>query len=205
MQQEAHHQLTFATVPDAPSEPGAFLRWAAARPREEGRYELTDGVVTRIMINVTRGHARICTNLLTELARLCDLERFECGAADFAIRTRRGIRVPDVFVAHAGSDLKSLSTDKPIFLAEVLSSSTAGLDFTVTLHEYTAIESLETYMICSQDEPRAWVWSRKADRGWPEEPAMLEGRNATIELGGLGIKLSLAAVFRGIPDAPTTN
>jgi hypothetical protein len=31
----------------------------------------------------------------------------------------------------------------------------------------------------------------------------LVGREDTIALGGLGAELSMAAVFRGIPDAPT--
>jgi hypothetical protein len=32
---------------------------------------------------------------------------------------------------------------------------------------------------------------------------MIESREASIPLGGLGIELSMAAIFRGIPDAPT--
>jgi hypothetical protein len=34
-------------------------------------------------------------------------------------------------------------------------------------------------------------------------PAELVGRDGAIPLGGLDTELALAAVFRGIPDAPT--
>ena len=62
---------------------------------------------------------------------------------------------------------------------------------------------MQTYLICSQDEPRAWVWARQSDGSWPKLPTELAGREGAIPLGGLGIELSMAAIFRGIPDAPT--
>jgi Uma2 family endonuclease len=86
---------------------------------------------------------------------------------------------------------------------EVLSPSTAGLDFTIKLQEYAAITSVQSYLICSQDEPRAWVWSRHGDGAWPKLPIELASRDGAIPLGGVGIDLAMAAIFRGIPDAPT--
>jgi hypothetical protein len=61
----------------------------------------------------------------------------------------------------------------------------------------------QTYLICSQDEPRAWVWARQSDGSWPKLPTELAGREGAIALGGLHVELSMAAIFRGIPDAPT--
>jgi Uma2 family endonuclease len=200
MQQDSQKSFAITSVPDAPSDPDAFLRWSANRPREEGRYELSNGVVTRTMINVTRGHFLVCTNIMAELLSLGDRSRFEFGTADFGIKTGSGVRGPDIFAAPIGKDLKALSTDTPIFIAEVLSPSTAGLDFTTKLREYTALASLQTYLICSQEEPRAWVWARRVDGTWSADPEMLEGREARIPLGGLGIELSMAAIFRAIPD-----
>jgi hypothetical protein len=62
---------------------------------------------------------------------------------------------------------------------------------------------LQTYLVCSQDEPRAWAWARQADGSWLVEAEMVEGRERAIPLGGLGIELSMAGIFRGIPDPPT--
>jgi Uma2 family endonuclease len=90
----------------------------------------------------------------------------------------------------------------PIFIAEVLSPSTKDTDFTEKLEEYTAIGTLQTYLICSQDEPHAWVWARQGDGSWPDLAEELVGREGSITPGGPCIELSMAAVFRGIPDAP---
>jgi Uma2 family endonuclease len=137
------------------------------------------------------------------LDQLLDPDRFDVSAADFAVRTPVGLRSPDIVVDAAGTSGRLLETRTPVFIAEVLSPSTTGTDFTEKREEYTAIDSLQTYLICSQDEPRAWVWSRQGDGSWPRLPRELAGREETIALGGLDIELAMAAVFRGIPDAPT--
>ena len=147
MQQDLRKPATVEIVPDAPTEPDAFLRWSATRPREEGRFELSRGVVTRTMINVTRDHSRVAANVLGQLLTLLDPDRYDIGTADFATRTPFGIRGPDVFVSEPVADPKALSTDRPIFLAEVLSPSSETRDFVEKLEEYTAIASLQTYVI----------------------------------------------------------
>jgi Uma2 family endonuclease len=187
---------------DIPTEPEAFLEWGATLDRPY-KYELSRGKVCRMMIRVSRAHFRVAANLLAELLVKLDRTKFDAGSADFGVRTADGVRYPDIFVDRASSDLKSLACEAPILIAEVLSPSTAGTDFTAKLQEYTAIASVQTYLICSQDEPRAWVWSRQADGTWPTLPTELVGRDGAIPLGGLGIDLTMSAIFRGIPDPPT--
>jgi Uma2 family endonuclease len=189
----------------APTEPEAFLLWGAQRRREDGKFELSRGQVTCDMIWTSRNHTRVCVNIVAELSRLLDRDTFDIGAADFAVQTPVGVRSPDVVVDRTNTRGRDLSTTTPILIAEVLSPSTAGKDFTEKLKEYTAIETLETYLICSQDEPRAWVWARLADQSWPRLPTELVGRDDSFTLGGLGIELTMAAIFRGIPDAPTVE
>jgi Uma2 family endonuclease len=189
-------------VRSAPTEPEAFLRWAAERAREEGKFELSRGRVVCNMIYASRPHGRVATNIVGQLFNLPDRDRFDLNFADFAVQSPFGIRSPDVVVDNT-SPRRDRSTSTPIFIAEVLSPSTADTDFTEKVEEYTAIASLQTYLICSQDEPRAWVWARQSDGTWPSEPTELTGREGTIPLGGLGVELAMAAVFRGIPDTPT--
>ena len=54
-------------------------------------------------------------------------------------------------------------------------------------------------------EPFGDIPTEQADSFWPLDAEMIEGREGTIPLAGLGIGLSMAAVFRGIPDAPTAD
>lgn len=206
MQQETHKLSSTASVAhSAPTDPDAFLIWGSQRRREEGKFELSRGRVVRTEFYRSRGHARVSTNILGELARLLDNQHFDVGLAGFAVRTPFGVRSPDVLVDRVSADVSQLSTATPIFIAEVLSPSTTGVDFTEKLEEYTAIETLQTYLICSQDQPRAWVWSRQDDGAWPKLPTELAGREGAIPLGGLGIELQMAAIFRDIPDAPVAG
>jgi Uma2 family endonuclease len=189
---------------DVPTESEAFLRWAANLDRHQPyKYELSNGKVSRMMINVSRAHWRVTANILRELLQKVDQSRFEAGPAEFGVRTGVGVRYPDIIVDRASARLEALACEAPLLIVEVLSPSTAGLDFTVKLQEYTAIASVQTYLICSQDEPRAWVWARQGDGSWPKLPTELAGREGAISLGGLDVELSMAAIFRGIPDAPT--
>jgi Uma2 family endonuclease len=189
-----------------PTEPEAFLEWGTTLDRHHPyKYELSNGKVSRMMIQISRAHWLVCRNILGELLVRLDESRFQAGPSEFGVRTRVGVRYPDVIVDRASSDLKALACEAPILIAEVLSPSTAGVDFTAKLQEYTAIASVQTYLICSQDEPRAWVWLRHADGTWPKLPTELEGREDTIPLCGLGIDLAMAAIFRGIPDPPTLD
>ena len=210
MRQDTHNGFREANarqddlIRSAPTEPEAFLLWSAQRQREEGKFELSRGRVTCAMINASRPHSRVARNIVGALDRLLDPDRFDIGIADFAVRTPFGVRSPDVVVDYANPQ-RDLSTSTPIFIAEVLSPSTTGTDFTEKLEEYISIESLQTYLICSQDEPRAWVWARQGDGSCPKRPVELVGRKHTIALGGLGVELYMAAIFRGIPDAPTVE
>jgi Uma2 family endonuclease len=191
---------------DIPTDPEEFLRWGTTLDRHHPyKYELSGGKVSRMMIQVSRAHWLVCRNILRELLASLDECRFQAVPSEFGVRTGIGVRYPDVIVDRASGDLKGLACEAPIFIVEVLSPSTAGRDFTEKLHEYTAIASVQTYLICSQDEPRVWVWARHSDGSWPKLPVELTGREGSIALGALGIELSMAAIFLGIPDPPTID
>lgn len=187
------------TVPDAPTEPDAVLRWAASRPREEGRYELSRGIVFGYMINVTRRHAEVCSNVFIALSRKIDADRYLITMADYGVRTLHGIRGPDVMVELRPGEPGSLATDKPILLVKVLSPSTAGIDFTEKRDEYLAITSLQTYIIVSADDTRVWAWRRAQDGSWPAHATLFESRGDAVTIAGLGVDLELAHINRGIP------
>lgn len=185
----------------APTEPEAFLRWSSQRRREEGKFELSRGRVVCNMINASSLHSRVVRNLVVELGRLLDPDRFDIAIADFAVQTPYGIRSPDIVVEPARAR-RALSTATPIFIVEVLSKSTKDVDFTEKLEEYEAIETLQSYLVCDQDEPHAWVWGRHDDGSWPLSATELVGRGGSVCVEGLGVELAMAAIFRGIPDAP---
>ena len=151
--------------------------------------------------------ARCSESFSASLLQMLDRTRFDS-------RPRRvsasgpgvGVRYPDVVVDRAsprlaGPGLRGADFHRRGAFAVNRRDSTSP----TSSQEYTAIASVQTYLICSQDEPRAWVWARQGDGSWPKLPLELAGREGSIALGGLGIELAMAAIFRGIPDAPTLD
>jgi Uma2 family endonuclease len=152
------------------------------------------------MIQVSRAHWLVTANILGELLRELDRTRFQAGPAEFGVRTATGVRYPDAIVDRASAGLGDLACEAPILIVEVLSPSTAGLDFTVKLEEYKAITSVQTYLICSPDEPRAWVWLRQGDGPWPAADGLAGPKAGSARRSR---HRDHTAVFRGIPDALT--
>jgi Uma2 family endonuclease len=178
-----------------PTTADEFLRWNEGR---EGKREFVRGMVVEMMINVTRNHVEITTNLVHALRGQLHRKTFSVGSADFGVRTPDGVRYPDVFVDNktSGSQGSDLVAVKPLLLAEVLSPSSYGRDFVDKMVDYQHVNSLLYYLILSHEEPRIWLSTRK-DGTWmkPEEVA---GEDQILDLNLLGVKLSLAELYEGV-------
>ena len=179
-----------------PTTADEFLRWNEGR---EGKREFVRGKVVEMMINVTRNHARIATNLILALGKRLDIAAMDIGSADFGVKTPDGVRFPDVFVDRISPETKGsdLSATHPLFLAEILSPSSHGRDFVEKLADYTGVPSLLHYLILSQDEPRVWLWSRGMNGEWAG-PQEVFGPDEAIVLGGLQVTLELSELYAGV-------
>ena len=172
-----------------------FLRWSET---QDDRYEFVHGRIVPL-VRVSRNHARIASKLLMLIGAQLDLDRFDVGAAEFAVQTGAGVRFPDVFVDRVTAETggKDRLARSLVLAAEVLSPSSQATDMGEKAQEYTALDSLAHYLVLSQDEPRIWLWSRGEDGGF-SRPEMTAGREEVVELNGLGISLALAELYRGI-------
>jgi Uma2 family endonuclease len=179
-----------------PTTPEEFLRWNEGR---EGKREFVQGRVVELMINVTKRHALIAARLLAILMRTLQYPPFTVGTADFAIRTPDGVRYPDVFVDRDTADSKGtdLAASEPLLLAEILSPSSTGRDFVEKLADYQGVPSLLYYLVLSQEEPRAWLWSRSESGDWCT-PAEIAGQEGKIALDRLGVTVEFAELYGGI-------
>ena len=172
-----------------------FLRWNEGR---EGRYEFVRGRITGMMTGGTRHHAQLMLQLAMLLKSGLVSTEYIVTAADYAIRTPLGVRYPDVLVEPRGANAgDSLATDAPILVAEILSPSSIATDFGEKAQEYTALDSLQHYLVIAQDEPRVWLWSRGEDRSFGK-PEMIAGSEEEVVLMGLGITFVLDELYRGI-------
>jgi len=179
-----------------PTTPDEFLRWNEGR---EGKREFVHGRVVEMMINTTKRHAVLAMRLGAILLRQFPYPEFYVGSADVAVRTPAGVRYPDVFVDRGTPE--SSDTDlfaaEPIILVEILSQTSHARDFVEKLADYQGLESLQYYLILSQDEARLWLWTRTAAQSWsvPEEHA---GLSDIVHLGAFGAHIPLAELYAGI-------
>ena len=82
---------------------------------------------------------------------------------------------------------------------EVLSKSTGWIDQTLKLLDYDATPSIRTYVLISQDEKRAVVYTRDADGQLGIQSAvLLEGAEASVEIPALGLVLPFSALYEGL-------
>ena len=173
-----------------------FLRWNEGR---EGKREFVRGRIVEMMVSVSRNHAKLAAKLTALLLYALDETLYDIGTADFAIRTvEGGIRYPDVFVDRAIGEGSDLAAREPVLLAEVLSPTSLARDFGEKVTDYTGLGTLAHYLILSQDEPRVWLFGRGEDGAFSREPEMIAGLDATLSLPGLGVKIALAELYRGI-------
>jgi Uma2 family endonuclease len=169
----------------------AFYRWLE---RQERRFELVDG--RPVMMNgVTRAHAKIATNLVTALGRL-DRLRFDLVTADFAVEIGENIRYPDLMVSHPETN-DARHADRPIFLVEILSQSSLYIDLHDKAAEYLSLPTVETYAVLSQQEAKAWVWTRAKD-GMPASPEEVFGLDRTLVVPALGLAIPLTDIYLGV-------
>ncbi|KQT52560.1 MULTISPECIES: Uma2 family endonuclease [unclassified Aureimonas] len=170
-----------------------FLAWNEGR---EGRREFVDGRIVEMMTGVSKNHNRVATNLLLLLGSRLDRHRYDIGTADYAVRTKAGVRYPDLYIEEKGTDGAALSTEAPILVAEILSPSSLAIDFGPKVTEYISIPSLRIYLVLSQDEPRAWIWNRE-ENGFVG-PDILFGINEQITLGAFDLRVPLADLYHDV-------
>jgi Uma2 family endonuclease len=176
--------------PSAPTDPDAFLRWNLGR---EGKRELVNGKVVENMIRVTRQHARLVVDLMMALRAALDRTQFEVFMVDFGMKTPAGVRYPDFVVDLAGGAPTDLAVTAPVLVCEVLSPSSLATDKVEKLGEYTAVPTVQAYLVLAQDEPRVWLWSRGAE-GW-SGPTTIEGADGLITIESLSVTLRLKTIY----------
>jgi Uma2 family endonuclease len=104
------------------------------------------------------------------------------------------LRYPDVVVEPATVGNKDFTTTAPVLLAEVLCPSTAEIDLGDKAAEYLQISSLLAYTVLSQDEPKAWLWTR-AQGAFTAGPEVLSGSDAIIRVPALQLALPLSSIY----------
>jgi Uma2 family endonuclease len=173
----------------------AYLDWEASQPI---RYELVDGQVYA-MGGGTAEHDTIGNNLRVALHMQLRGKSCRAHGPDLKVRAGKDGRYPDALVDCGPRVPGALLAQEPAAVFEVLSKSTGWIDQSLKLRDYDATPSIRTYVLISQDEQRALVYSRDADgRLGIQSAVVLEGAEASIDIPELGLALPFAGLYEGL-------
>ena len=111
------------------------------------------------------------------------------------INARKIYRYPDLVVASEQDDNDSYVITKPKIMVEVASENSFQRDSVKKKKEYTAIESMQYYMIVSQDEMFVELCFRDKN-AWSF--AFYENADEVIELPQFDLKITLAEIYHRV-------
>ena len=178
----------------------AYIDWEARQPF---RYELVDGQV-HAMGGGTLAHDTIANNLRRELATQLRGGRCRPYGPDVKLATGTGNgRYPDALIDCGQFVPDALQAQEPVAVFEVLSKSIAWFDQNLKLRDYDATPTIRHYVLISQDEPRAMVYTRGDDGHLDLRGAgLLTGLAEIVALPSLGLSLPLAGLYEGMAFEP---
>ncbi len=176
----------------------AYQEWEVRQPV---RYELVDGQVFA-MGGGTAEHDTISNDLRAALHAQMRSKPCHVHGPDLKVQAGNDGRYPDALI-HCGARVPgALHAQEQVAIFEVLSKSTARVDQGLRLRDYDAAPRIRTYVLISQDEPRAMVHIRdEARRLGIRTAVLLEGMDASIEIAEFGLTLPFRALYEGLEFA----
>lgn len=170
----------------------------------EMRHEFLDGLMYA-MAGESRDHSSICFNLATEIG--AQIKSGKCQGFSPNMKVRAGLgglyAYPDLMIVCDEARFHDEQGDvllNPTVIFEVLSPSTEKYDRGEKFRRYqTQIESLQDYVLVSQDQMRIEQHHRESDGAWTltEE----RGPEGVLSLSSIESQLSMVDVYRNTTAA----
>lgn len=145
---------------------------------------------TRAQAGSSKAHALVTSNIVFALHPAARREGCRLYASDMKLRIegRDAFYYPDVMVVCGQDNGEDYYETAPCLLVEVLSKRTAANDRHGKFNAYTALPSLQTYLIVSQSGRRILAYQRQGERwrlteydGQGEVPLPCPGHTLTLD------------------------
>ncbi len=163
--------------------------------RSFGRWEYVNGEI-RAMSGGTANHSAIAGNIIRALGNALVPRGCRVFGSDMRVHTGDGVSTfPDVSVVCGPLSFYQGRTDtlaNPLLIVEVLSDSTEPYDRGEKFQHYRTLPSLTDYLLVSQREARAELYTRR-DGYW--EYREVTDQNGTITLPSVEVTLALSDVY----------
>lgn len=167
-----------------------FLLWEAG---QDIRHEF-DGFAPVAMAGGSEAHADIQRNLAIAIGGRLRGSDCRFYGSDLKVLVDESVRYPDGFVTCAPRDPRATVARDPVTIFEVVSESSARIDFHDKNREYAATPSVRRYVILSQDQVLATMFERVND-DWVGH---ILGRDAVIAMPEIGISVPLIEFYDGV-------
>ena len=168
------------------------------------RHEYRQGLVYA-MTGGSDAHSRITINLLSLLNLHLDETPCHLYNGDVKVNYKDDFYYyPDAFVTCDERDRQDRFIKRyPKLIAEVLSTSSEAFDRDLKFRDYQKLDSLQEYLLISQDSQRVEVRRRMADNTW--ETTIYEagdreacGNRNRIPLTSLNLDVPIERLYRGL-------
>jgi Uma2 family endonuclease len=147
----------------------------------------------------TAEHDTIGNNLRAALHAQLRGKRCRPHGPDLKVKAGNDGRYPDALIDCGPRVPGALEAQEPVAVFEVLSKSTGWIDQSLKLRDYDATPVIRYYVLISQDEKRAMVYTRDEDgRLGIQGAVLLEDADASIEIPEFGLALSFSALYEGL-------
>jgi Uma2 family endonuclease len=163
------------------------------------RNEFFDGYIVAVAGN-TPEHVAIVDNLTLRLN--IAFEDRPCRAWSNMLRVKSSETAyvyPDISVT-CGDPVylptKPKTLTNPLVIVEVLSDSTERIDRREKFLSYQELDSLQHYVLVSQDEALIEVYTRQSNGHW--DYVALLGSEATLDLPAIDFSVPLSMIYRGV-------
>lgn len=179
-----------------------YAEYLAAEHASDVRHEYIDGVVVA-MAGGSDEHNAISSRLggLCMLRLSGDCRHYTADQRFWIAATGRG-RYSDGSIicgppAHPPHDAQA--TTNPVVVVEVLSPSSEGDDEGDKRRDFQTLESLEAYVVASQDERCVKVYRRDERRQWQPLPDVYRDGHAFV-LPRLASPIAVSELYEGVLD-----
>lgn len=148
---------------------------------------------TRAQAGASQKHTQIVRNIVVQLDAAARKSDCRLHASDMKLRIEgsRSFYYPDVMAVCGQPIPHEYYETSPCLLVEVISPRTARMDRQAKYAAYTALPSLQTYLIVEQAERRVYAYSRQGDTWQLSELAS----SGSIPLPCLGHTLTLDDLY----------
>lgn len=181
--------MSAATLPRLTADEYLAIERAASR-----KSDFIDGEVIP-MSGASEAHNIISGNLLAALAQRLKPRKFRVYPSDMKVCSpRSSYTYPDLTVAGDNALFEDGRRDvllNPVLIVEVLSPSTEAYDRGRKFERYRTIDSLQTYVLVSQDHSAVEVYSRDQTGRW----SMAAFHDGTVVIPNPACEISVAEIY----------